>query len=306
MNQFEEVYAPRAAVYESLPGVLLSLSKQGAGGNGRQRSPGSPFWFRIAGGTGSHESGGATVGAEYDTRRIVTEGGVDIPLSDDLSGLIAARQVWASVDVSAPTGGGTIGALGRGASVGLAWQGAEGFYGRGRLSATWFDLNARSDSRGTLEEDADAFVRSVDLEAGRRFDVGQKTRLTARAWLHRSDASLQRFTDAVGSRVSLTDADALTLGAGAIIETDFGWNAGQDSLSLYGSLGVERTVGGGETVVLVSGEALRSTTPSDGVVLGIGATRRWGRFALDAELHARGLGSSGDDYSARLSVRMAL
>ncbi|MDE0391897.1 MAG: autotransporter outer membrane beta-barrel domain-containing protein [Rhodospirillales bacterium] len=305
-NRFDEVYAPRAAVYESLPGALLSLSKSDAADVARLRSPGSPFWFGVSGGTGSHESGSTTVGAEYDARRLVTEAGVDFQLSDDLSGLIAARQVWGSVDVSAPTGGGTIGTLGRGVSVGLAWQGADGFYGNGRLSATWFDLTARSDSRGTLEEDADALVRSVDLEAGRRFDVGERTRLTTRAWLNRSDASLQRFTDAVGSRVSFTDAEALTVGAGAVIETDFGWNAGQDSLSLYGSLGVERTVGGGETVVLVSGEQLRSTIPDDGVVIGVGATRRWGRFALGAELRARGLGSSDDDYSARLSVRMAL
>ena len=304
-NLFEEVYAPRAAVYESLPGALLSLSKQDAADVARLRSPSSPFWFGATGGASSHVSGSTTVGAEYDARRIVTEGGVDIPLSDELSGLIAARLVRGSVDVSAPTGGGTIGALGRGASVGLAWQGAEGFYGQGRLSATWFDLTAKSESRGTLEEDADALVRSVDLEAGRRFDVGQKTRLTARAWLNRSDTSLKRFTDAVGSRVSLTDADALTVGAGAIIETDFGWNAGQDSLSLRGSLGVERTVGG-ETVVLVSGEALRSTSPSDGLVLGLGATRRWGRFALGAELRASGLDSGDNDYSAHLSVRMAL
>ena len=130
--------------------------------------------------------------------------------------------------------------------------------------------------------------------------------MTARAWLNRTDASLRRFTDAVGTRVSLVDADALTIGAGGIVEHELEWNGGEESLSLHGSLGMERTVEGGETAVLVSGETLRSTSPNDGVVLGVGATRRWCRFALGAELRARGLGSSDNDYSGRAIFRMAL
>ncbi len=300
-----EAYAPRAAVYEALPGALLRLGGPAAAALERLRLPGSPLWFRITGGKSSHEPEPATVGAEYDVDRVVAEAGAWVPLSEDLTGLIGAHLIRGSIDATAPTGGGSIAAVGRGVSAGLSWEGADGFYGDGSLSATWFDLSTASDLRGTLEEGVHAFVYALDLEAGRRFDVGEKTRLTARAWANRTDASLQRFTDAVGSRVSLADADALTLGAGGIIETDLAWNDGQESLTLHGSLGVERTVGGGETLVLVSGEELRSASASDGVVLGVGATRRWGRFALGAELRAGGLGSSDNDYSGRLSVRMA-
>ena len=45
-NGFEEVYAPRAAVYEGLPGALLSLSRLPVAGTGRLHSSGSPLWFR--------------------------------------------------------------------------------------------------------------------------------------------------------------------------------------------------------------------------------------------------------------------
>ena len=269
-NGFEEVYAPRAAVYEGLPGALLSLSRLPIADTGRLHSPGSPLWFRITSGKGSHEPERATVSAAYDIDRVVAEGGVDIPLSEDLTLQIGALLVRGSVDVSAPTGGGTISAIGRGLMSGIAWEGQEGFYGNARLSATRFDLNAASDKRGTLEQDIDALVHSLDFEAGRRFDVGEKTRLTARAWLNRTDASLQRFTDAVGTRVSLTDADALTIGAGGIVQHELEWNGGKESLSLHGSLGMERTVEGGETAVLASGETLTSTSPNDGVVLGVG------------------------------------
>ncbi len=328
---FEEVYAPRAAVYEGLVGALLRLGRLagsdrraaafaeltplnslGVGQEhgpiaGRLRLPGSPLWFRLTGGTDSQKPESATVGAAYNIRRVVLETGLDVALGKHTTGSLAWYNVQGSVGVAAPIGDGLIAARGSGVSVGLAWEGADGFYSNGRLSATWFDVDAASRSRGTLEQGVDALVRSFDLEAGRRVDVGEQTRLTARSWLSRTEASLESFTDAVGAHVSLAGADALTIGAGGSVETNLAWNGGRDSLSLQGSLGVERLVGGGETVVLVSGEALRSTSPNGGVVLDVGATHRWGsRFTLDAQLRARGgvAGANDTDYSASLNFLM--
>ena len=113
-----EVYAPRAAVYEALPGLLLGLTGGGrdgarlSGGRRRygsdQRSAyvfkrlaadyeslpgvfrlgdsagerlrlgGSPVWVRLSGGKGSYKSGEASVGAAYDFRRLAAEAGVDV------------------------------------------------------------------------------------------------------------------------------------------------------------------------------------------------------------------------------------
>ncbi len=113
-----EVYAPRAAVYEALPGLLLGLTGGGrdgarlSGGRRRygsdQRSAydfkrlaadyeslpgvfrlggsagerlrlgGSPVWVRLSGGKGSYKSGEASVGAAYDFRRLAAEAGADV------------------------------------------------------------------------------------------------------------------------------------------------------------------------------------------------------------------------------------
>ena len=67
-RKFHEVYAPRAALYEALPGFLLRLGGGGPAGE-RVTSPGSPVWARLSGSTGSHAPDRATVGAEYDFNR---------------------------------------------------------------------------------------------------------------------------------------------------------------------------------------------------------------------------------------------
>ena len=61
-EEFTETYAPRAAVYEALPGFLLRIDAPGFSDD-RIVSPGSPVWARISGGRGSYEPGRASVGA---------------------------------------------------------------------------------------------------------------------------------------------------------------------------------------------------------------------------------------------------
>ena len=52
-NNVVEIYAPRAAVYEALPGLLLRLNSRGPAGEGLT-APGSPAWVRVAGGAGRY------------------------------------------------------------------------------------------------------------------------------------------------------------------------------------------------------------------------------------------------------------
>ena len=69
-KDFIEVYAPRAAVYEALPGLLLRLNSRGPAGE-RFSSPGSPGWVRVAGGAGRYAAAQASVGAKYDFHRVL-------------------------------------------------------------------------------------------------------------------------------------------------------------------------------------------------------------------------------------------
>ncbi len=93
-----EVYAPRSAVYEALPGLLLGLTGGGRDGARLRRSPDSPVWVRLSGGGGTHDPDRSTVGAAYDFRRIAAEAGVDVafPWNKDITGTVSVRHVQAS------------------------------------------------------------------------------------------------------------------------------------------------------------------------------------------------------------------
>ena len=337
-----EVYAPRAAVYEALPGLLLGLTGGGrdgarlSGGRRRygsdQRSAydfkrlaadyeslpgvfrlgdsagerlrlgGSPVWVRLSGGKGSYKSGEASVGAAYDFRRLAAEAGVDVafPWNKDITGTVSVRHVQASAEVSSPTGGGDIDAKGFGTGLGVSWGGASGYYVDGRLSVTGYKVDLSSDKRGRLKGDVGALAHSLSIEAGRRIALGTRMSLTPRARLVRSGVSMDRFTDAVNSRVKLTDPKQLKGVVGLVAETGRVRDGG--SFSLRGSVDVERTLRGGATAVEVSGEKLRSESERTRVLLGLGGVWRRGRFSLGVEATADGPGSDEREYAGQINL----
>ena len=173
-----------------------------------------------------------------------------------LTGSASLRRVRGSADVSAPTGGGRIEAEGVGASVGLAWKSEGGFHLAGRASATRYEADLRADGRGRLAPDVRATVRSFGVEAGWRFAAGESAHLTPRAWLVRSELSMDGFSDTAGTRVSLEASRSLA-GLGVVAETVRAWDGGARTLALSGHLGVERALGDAETAAEVSGESPR-------------------------------------------------
>ena len=296
-------YAPRAAVYEALPGFMLRLDKGETTGK-RLRRPGSPAWVRVSGGRGSHEPDRASVGAAWDVTRFEAEAGLDFALSEagDAVGSVALRHVGGSADVSAPTGGGRVEAAGMGGSFGVSWMSAAGWYAEGRLSVTRYETDLRADGQGRLKEGARATVRSLGVEAGRRLALGGDLHLTPRAWLVGSDVSMEGFRDAVGSRFSLEHATRVTAGAGVAAETVHEWDDGERALALSGRLGLERALGDAETAVEVSGERLGAEASGSRVVLGLGGVYRWGGWSFAGEVSASGPGSSDSSYAVSLSI----
>ena len=81
------------------------------------------------------------------------------------------------------------------------------------------------------------------------------------------------------------------------LETALDRSGGDETLSLRGSLGVERRLGSGETAVSVSGERLASKAPPVRPVLGVGAIWRSGGVTLDAALGVEGFGSGDGGYA---------
>ena len=302
-SDFASGYAPRAAVYEALPGFMLHLDGRGTAGL-RLRDPGSPAWVRASGGGGSWRADGASVGAAWDFTRFEAEAGLDFALSREggVTGSVTLRHVRGSADVSAPTGGGKIEAAGFGASFGAAWENADGWYADGRISVSRYEVDLRSDGRGRLKDGAGVIARSLAMEAGRQFSFGEDLRLTPRAWLTGSDISMDGFRDAVRSRVSLRDSARTAAGVGLVAGTAHEWDNGERALVLRGHVGAERALGDRETAVEVSGERLAAASSRTRAVLGLGGVYRRGAWSFGGEVSASGPGSKDSLYAVGVRI----
>ena len=189
VSDFVTSYAPRAAVYEALPGFMLRLEDRAAVGK-RLRNPGSPVWVRLSVGEGSYEPDRSSTGAVYDLGRFEAEAGVQFALSREWNVWASLRHVRGSAEVSAPTGGGEIEATGLGPSLGVSWENAAGYFAGGRLSLIRYESDLRAHGRGLLKEGAGATIHSLGAEVGRRFSLADNHSLAPQAWLTHSDVSM--------------------------------------------------------------------------------------------------------------------
>ncbi len=290
-----EEYAPRAAVYEVLPGFLLRLDAEIQ--DERVAWTDSQAWVRVAGGKGSYTPDRASVGAQFDFKRYSVETGFDIPLSENAEGSISVRTVHGSADVTASTGGGKIDAKGFGVASGIAATLPGAWYARGRFSLTDYALDTKSSALGRLKTNIGALSRFVELEIGKRIELSEKMKLTPFARVTHSNLGMDAFTDSVNARVSLGDSSRFTSGLGIVAETVRTVRNGK--LSLRGSLGVEQTVNGTRTSVEVSRESLSSVSDRTRPILSLGGLYLWDRFSLEAALSASGPGTDDTQYTGK-------
>ena len=300
---FLEMYAPRAAVYEALPGFLLRLNAPGSS-RAPTSSQESVGWGRLSWESGGYEPERACVAAEYDFSRHSLEAGLDIPLGDSISGLASIRSLRGSADVSAPTGGGKIEAKGFGAALGLSVNGAHGLYARGGFSYTSYRLDLASDTRGALKAGVDAEAYFLDLEAGRRLRLDGRTFVTPRIKAMHSAIEVGDFTDAVDARVSVADASRYKGTVGLVAGMEQQPDRSGGVLVLRGSADLEQTLAGTATNVRVSGEELHSVSPRTRLRLMLGGTYRQNRLTIDAAISAAGVGSNDIQYSGEVALKM--
>ena len=300
---FIEEYAPRAALYEVLPDFMLRMQNW-APTRQHLSLPESPVYIRLLGNTGSQEFKRSTVNANYDAGRFAVEAGVNIPLFENFDIWASMHHVTGSAEVSSPVNGGDIDVTGSGLSLDAYWSGENDYYATGRLSLTDYDIDLSSNTIGRLKSNGDANGQSVHVEAGRRMTLSENSHWTPRAWLGHTRISVDKFTDAVDSRVSFPTTDRLTGGLGVMVEsvrTEYGGG----ELLLRGSLDFEQKFGDSETVALVSGERLSAEPEKNSAFLSLGGTWHKGSFTYSAELSARqDLHSGGEDYSGVIHVGM--
>ncbi|MCY3803962.1 MAG: hypothetical protein OXG06_06125, partial [Gammaproteobacteria bacterium] len=103
-----EEYAPRAAVYEALPSVLLGL---------QERTPTAPrtrqpSWLHLTGHTGSQDFARSTVGAEYDIDAVQLQAGKHFTFANGTEAWATLRYLDGTAEVDSPVQGGDIGVQG--------------------------------------------------------------------------------------------------------------------------------------------------------------------------------------------------
>lgn len=298
--EITERYAPRAGVYEALPGLLLRLSGAKAGGE-RKTSPGSPVSASVWGGQVSRGEAGSTVGASYDLDHSGAQANLGLSFwIEDLNGSVSVRHSKAQADVSLPSGKGEIEMEGAGLGLGLSWKSRDGWYVNGDYFVMEYDADLVSKKHGQLKNGVGATVRSLEVEAGMRFALNDRIALTPRVWAAQASASIDKFTDSLGVSFKLIEGERLTGGAGVAAETEIaqgGW-----SLFLRGAVDVESALSGDKTTVDVSGYRLHEEAEDPRIHVGLDALWRKGGFSLGGHLRAESAGSDDEALGARLSL----
>ena len=150
-------------------------------------------------------------------------------------------------------------------------------------------------------KEASAVGHSLGFEAGWRFTLSERLKLTPRVWVTRSQIDLG-FTDAVQSRLWAEDSDRLMAGTGVVAETACSWDGGAQALAVRGSLDMWRTLGDGTAVNVSQGAPLKSVSDKTRVLLSLGGVYRCGRFSVSSEVAAGGPGSCDQEYAGYLNL----
>ena len=285
-----EVYAPRAMLYEGLPGLLLRLD-----GGVPGQLPEEAAWAQVEYGTGKGKPDHSSTGADYDHDRIEVAAGISRELDEDVSGSLWLRRVQSEAELDAETGEGELDLRGWGAGAAWRWRGPDGWEVVGQLSYTDYDVDASS-WRGALARDVDAEVLSVGLEAKYGEFRAGGVALRPRAWARHTRVEVDDFTDALGVQARFSDESRTHAGLGLradVAESDHSW---------YGAVDVERLLGGEETAVTVSRERLESEAERTRVWIGFGGERRRTRITLRGGVRLGDPGGENQEWVASLSL----
>ena len=284
----------RCELYEALPSVLAGMNGM-LSHEERMSAPRSArgVWARVEGASGDWKADASETGVEYEYNRYGVRVGVDVGLGANALLGFSARHARGSADVD---GAGEIEVSGSGLGVSAAWAFGEGFYLEGQVEATSYEADLDSDARGELETGASGSGWAAGVELGRRVESGGLT-FTPSVRLVHSSVSLDDFTDAVGSRVSVEDGEIFTGAAGVSVERRTG--AGR----LFGAAGFARDFSAG-TSVRVSGERLKAKAEASRVRLRGGGVHAWGE---EGKYEIRGsvdFSAAGEDREVGGSVSL--
>ena len=295
-HEFVETFAPRAAIYEALPGLLLGMNSASQGLMMEKRSA----WIRAVGSRGSMEADRSTVGQDSDTRWNGVQIGKAFTANERTDVAFALHSLAGEADVDAETRGGDVDIDALGASAAVRYH-RDAFYLRAEAAASRYDIDMRSDrdTVGTLKNGGDATGAWFMVEAGRHVRWGG---LVPKVWLSRSSLSVDDFTDSVGAEISVSSTDTTRLGVGVLVQRE---NVTQGGiLALEADIGVSTAIGDSTTDVDVSGTRLSARAQEERLHLGLGASFDAEHYLLSANVAFQGSGSDDSQVSAGLNASM--
>ena len=294
-----ETYAPRAALYEALPEFLLGLHTQ-AGALHSLRTPDLPVWMELSASTGEHDPARSTVGAHFDAEHLVVRAGGQILQGRHHRVRASVHHVSATADVSSPVRGGDLRARGKGLSLDAHYHHGNGSYATGRAAWTDYTLEASSDTVGRLVSGVEAERMDLRVETGHRLHWGAGVHWSPHLRLHHTRLSVERFTDAVGARVSFPQTERYRASLGLMADRTYGAAGGQGVL--WGALHLEHAFRDTDTRATVSGETLEATPEQNRVHLSAGLLWEYGPWVLESALAWHRANADSQAYAARLNV----
>ncbi len=288
---FISVYAPSAVLYESLPGLLLRLDE----GPPRRR-PETPAWTQVEHAVGHGGPARSRTEARYDYDRTEMLAGMSRAWGGGVSGSLWLRGVRVAAETEVFSGRGELDVRGMGAGLEARWRGEDGPELSGQLSLTDYDVDASSRQYGRLLREAGAQTLSARLMAGWRMELGPGARLLPRAWLQHAKAEVDDFTDTVGARASHTDESRTSGGLGLVAE----WTG--EGHTLYGSVDLERLLGGEATVVELSGQRFGASAERTRAWVGFGGESGGERLTLRGGIRLGDPGGRNEEFAASFSL----
>ena len=294
----------RCRLYEALPSVLLvmndlptwaermSAARDAQGG-----------WARVETAGGKWKADRSTESdVAWDHRRHGVRAGMDFAVGEGGRAGVSVHGLRGSAEMT--KNGGEVDLSGGGVGVNATAAMAGDVHVDAQAAVTWYDMDVESALRSSLKKGAGGMGYALGVEVGRRMPVADDVFLTPHGGLLWSKVSLDDFTDSLGTRVSVEDADSLRAALGVSVEKVLDGDGGS---RLFGSLDVEQEFKE-ETAVKVQGSSLKASAEKTRFRLGIGGVHAWdeGRYALQGSLGytARGGGGDNRDVGGGLSFVM--
>ena len=290
------LYHPIVGVYEALPGAVRRIDAVPC------RVATDQHFIGLCGGRGKYLPAQTEAGMSYTYDQGALHAHMMVPLNDRFSGWAGIRKVSGEAKITMAAGPGNLKVQGLGLYGGLQLVGDNEFYGQADFTGSRYDLELSAQGgSGPASSTTEGEALAIGIEAGRHFTLNDRTQLTGRGWLNRSEVSVEPFEDALTGRpVSAEDSQA-KLGLGVLVERNIELAHETNHLVLRGGLGLEKIISA-DSHATVGEDSFQTVAKENRILLDLGGVFHRGATEIHGDVYAHGLGS--DDTAFGLNLGM--